>query len=98
INTRPQNNGEVVQINVLDLDMKRLKSQDLGSCTGLVQIRTDGYNRFFITTGQRSIHCVSVPGKKSIIAIEDSGNTIAVVNKQCLAIGDSNHDLELVEI
>ncbi|CAM4774143.1 unnamed protein product [Rotaria magnacalcarata] len=98
INTRPQNNGEVVQINVLDLDMKRLKSQDLGSCTGLVQIRTDGYNRFFITTGQRSIHCVSVPGKKSIIAIEYSGNTIAVVNKQCLAIGDSNHDLELVEI
>ncbi|CAF3358199.1 unnamed protein product [Rotaria socialis] len=98
INTRPQNNGEVVQINVLDLDMKRLKSQDLGSCTGLVQIRTDGYNQFFITTGQRSVHCVSVPGKKSIIAIEYSGNTIAVVNRQCLVIGDSNHDLELVEI
>ncbi|CAF3808680.1 unnamed protein product [Rotaria sp. Silwood1] len=98
INTRPQNNGEVVQINVVDLDMKLIKSRDLGSCTGLVQIRTDERNRFFVTTGQRIIHSVSVPGKKSIILSKYSGNTIAVVNEQRLVIADLNHDLELVEL
>ncbi|CAF3673592.1 unnamed protein product [Rotaria sp. Silwood1] len=98
INRRPQNNGQVVQINIFSLDMKLIKSQDLGTCTDLVQIRTDGMTRFFVTTGQTIIHMVMARGKKDIIDLSYVGNSIAVLNSKRFVVGDSNQDVELVQL
>ncbi|CAF2655196.1 unnamed protein product [Rotaria sp. Silwood2] len=98
INSRRSNNLQVVQINIFSLDMQPIKSQDLGTCTDLVQIRTDGMNRFFVTTGQTKIHMVMAGGKKEIIYLSYVGNSIAVLNSKRFVVGDSNQDVELIQL
>ncbi|CAF1420551.1 unnamed protein product [Adineta ricciae] len=98
INKRAQNNGYVVQISILNLDMIPVKTQDLGSCNGSIQIRSDEVNQFFVTTGQNLVHCVRTWGQKERIGIKYNGNSIAVLNNKKFVIGDTSNDVESVQL
>ena len=96
INTRTQNNHLVFQVNLCDLDMNKLKTILLGKCNGNIEIRTDGKDQFFITTGRDKLHIVLPNGKQRTINLKANSDSLAVLNNRTIAVGDSRYDIELV--
>jgi hypothetical protein len=68
----------------------------LGPCGNYVEIRTDGKNRFFITTGLKQLHIVSPNGNKDTINLANFGNYIAVFDTHRIAISNGNADMGLI--
>ncbi|CAF4568827.1 unnamed protein product, partial [Rotaria magnacalcarata] len=51
-----RNNHKVFQVTFCDLEMNKLYSLPLGRYNDDVEIRTDGEDQFFITTGHRKFY------------------------------------------
>jgi hypothetical protein len=60
--TRIRNDREIVQVVFCDMNMNKLNSISLGGCSGDIEMRTDGKDQFFITTGHRRFYIVSSNG------------------------------------
>jgi hypothetical protein len=76
--------------------MNKLNTILLGPCGNYVEIRTDGKNRFFITTGLQQLHIVSPNGKKDTINLANFGNYIAVFNTHRIATSNGNANMEMI--
>jgi hypothetical protein len=76
--------------------MNKFNSILLGGYNGDIEIRTDGKDRFFITTGQRQLHIVSSKGKKQTFTLRKDGNCIAVLDNRRIAISHGRAEIELV--
>jgi hypothetical protein len=94
--TRMQNNREVFQVTICDLDMNKLNSIPLGKCSGDIEIRTDGKDRFFITTGRRQFYIIYFNGKKEQFNLDNDGDCIAVLHNRRIAIGNRSTNIELL--
>jgi hypothetical protein len=94
--TRMQNNREVFQVSFCDLNMQKLNSVPLGLYEGDIEIRTDGKDRFFITTGQRRFYIVYSNGTKKMLNLQDNGERIAVLHDRRIAIGNGSSNIQLV--
>jgi hypothetical protein len=94
--TRKQNNREVFQVIFCDLDMKKLHSVPLGLCNDDIEIRTDGNDQFFITTGRCRLYIVFSGGGKQIINLQNKGHCIAVFDDQRIAVNNDGNGIEIV--
>jgi hypothetical protein len=93
---RSQNHQKVFQVTFFDLEMNALNWVCLGRCNESVEIRTDGNDRFFITTGRRQLHIVSPNGQKNTVNLDHDGSCIAVLDNQRIAISNQRKSMELV--
>jgi hypothetical protein len=91
-----QNYREVFQVTLCDMHMNRLNLIRLGRCDGNVEIRTDGKDRFFITTGRRRFYIIRSDGARQVINLQKDGDCIAVLNDQRVAIGCQRNSIEIV--
>lgn len=89
-------NCEAFQVIFYDMDMKKLSSVPLDRCDGNIEIRTDGNNRFFITTGRRQFYIVYFNGTKREINLKDDGACIAVLENQRIATSDWSSSIQLI--
>jgi hypothetical protein len=94
--TRIQNGREVFQVNFCDLYMNKLNTILLGECNNGIEIRTNGKDRFFITTGRHRLYIVSSNGIKNTISLKYNGGCIAILDNRRIAISKERHDMELV--
>lgn len=94
--TRFQNKRKVFQVTFFDLNMKQLKWIRLGRCDESIEIRSDGKDWFFITTGRSQLHIVSLNGQKNTVDLENNGDCIAVLDNRRIAISSARSDMELV--
>jgi hypothetical protein len=94
--THVKDNREVFQVYFCDFNMNKLNTILLGPCGNYVEIRTDGKDRFFITTGLKQLHIVSPNGKKDTITLENVGDYIAVFNTHRIATSNGNANMELI--
>jgi hypothetical protein len=91
-----QNNNKVLEVTFCDMNMDKSNSITLGECNRNTEIRTNGEDRFFITTGQRSFHIVSSNGRKETIELQYNGKWIAVLDDQHIAVSNGRSDIQLV--
>ena len=94
--TRTQGNRQVFQATFCDLNMKKLNSMPLGQYEGDIEIRTDGDERFFVTTGTRRFYIIHSIDKKQIIELEDKVNVMAVLEDQRIAVSGQVNAIEIV--
>jgi hypothetical protein len=94
--TRMQNKRQVFQVNFFDLAMNELSWVRLGGCDDSIEIRSDGKELFFITTGKQKLHIVSPNKRKKTINLTNIGDCIAVLDNRCIAVGCGRTDIELV--
>jgi hypothetical protein len=94
--TRIENNCQVFQVSFCDLNTNKLNSIRLGKCEDDIEIRTDGKDRFFITTGQRRFYIVYSNGSKKMINLDSDGDCIAVLHDRRIAIGNGSSNIQLV--
>jgi hypothetical protein len=94
--THVKDNRKVFQVNFCDFNMNKFNTILLGPCGNYVEIRTDGKDRFFITTGLHQLHIVSPNGKKDTINLANVGDYIAVFNTHRIAISNGNAGMELI--
>ena len=94
--TRFQNNHEVFQVNFCDLNMNKLETIMLGRCTDNIEIRTDGQNQFFITTGRNNLYIVSSDGDKRTINLLNNGGSLAVLHDRTIAVTGHRSSVELI--
>ena len=94
--TRIQNNHEVFQVNFCDLNMNKLETILLGRCTGNIEIRSDGQDKFFITTGKNILLIVSLNGNKRTIDLLNNGGSLAILHNQTIAVTNDRSDVELI--
>jgi hypothetical protein len=94
--THQQNNRETLQIIFSDMDMNKLNSISLDECNRNIEIRTDGKDRFFITTGQRTFYIIVAPGAKQMINLQYNGKWIAVLDDRQVGVSNGRTDIELV--
>jgi hypothetical protein len=94
--TRMQNNRQVFQVNFFDLDMNELSWVRLGGCNDSIEIRSDGKERFFISTGQQKLHIVSPNKRKKTINLTNTGDCIAVLDNRRIAVSYERKNIELV--
>jgi hypothetical protein len=76
--------------------MNKFNSILLGGYNGDIEIRTDGKDRFFVTTGKRHLHIVSSKGKKRRIILQNDSDCIAVLDNRRIAISHGRAEIELV--
>ena len=96
IHPRMQNNGKVLEVTFCDMNMNKSNAITLDECSRNVEIRTDGNDRFFITTGRRSLHIVSSKTLIETINLEQNGKRIAVLNDKHIAVTNGHDDLKIV--
>jgi hypothetical protein len=96
IYTHMQRNCKVVEVTFCDMNMNKSNSITLGECNRKTEIRTNGEDRFFITTGLRSFHIASSNGRKETIDLENKGKSLAVLNDQHVAVSNGRSDIQLV--
>lgn len=94
--TRKQSNREVFKITVCDLEMNQLHSIPLGKYGGHAEIRTNGVDRFFVTTGHRRFYIVDTDGTKEEIYLAYEGDRIAVFNNGRVAISNRSDEMEII--
>jgi hypothetical protein len=94
--TRIRNDREIVQVVFCDMNMNKLNSISLGGCSGDIEMRTDGKDQFFITTGHRRFYIVSSNGMVQAINLQRDGNCIAVLDNQRVAISAQRNNLEIL--
>jgi hypothetical protein len=94
--TRTQNNCQVFKLIFCDLKMNELNSVLLGECEDDTEIRSDGKDRFFITTGQRQFYIVRSDGTKTMINLGDNARCIAVLHDRRIAISNGFSNIQLV--
>ncbi|CAF4786523.1 unnamed protein product, partial [Rotaria sp. Silwood2] len=61
----------------------------LGECNSNIEIRTDGKDRFFITTGQQRFYILYSDGKMQTVNLQNNGDCIAVLHNRRVAVSDS---------
>jgi hypothetical protein len=91
-----QNNREVLQVSFGDLNMNKLNSILLGACEDDIEIRTDGKDRFFITTGQRRFYIVYSDSTKKQINLNYNGESIAVLHDRRIAVSNGFSNIQLI--
>lgn len=102
VSTRKLNNSQVMQVNILDFDMRQLAWMNLGSSNKAIEIRTNGKNQFFITTGTQKLHIVTFDviqkqlSRKSV-DLTDNAARIGVLGDQRTALSDARTDMMLVK-
>ena len=79
-----------------DFEMNRLKLSRLGVCTGDVEVRSDGKDRFFVTTGKQKLYIFSSMSQIRWITLENPGKCIAVLNGRRLAIGNDSREIQII--
>ena len=93
---RLQNNRQVFQVIFCDLNMNKIHSVPLGRCNDGIEIRTDGYDRFFITTGHHRFYIVSSNGEKQTINLQNQASCIAVLDGQRVAVSGQRTSMEIL--
>jgi hypothetical protein len=96
IYTHKQNNQDILQVTFSDMNINNLNTVVLGECNRNVEIRTNGKDRFFITTGQRQFHVIVFQGAKQTSNLQYNGKWIAVVDNRRIAVSNGRSDIELV--
>ncbi|CAF1635755.1 unnamed protein product [Rotaria magnacalcarata] len=94
--TRMRNNHKVFQVTFCDLEMNKLYSLPLGRYNDDVEIRTDGEDQFFITTGHRKFYILHYGGKKQTVNLEKDGECIAVLHNRRIAISKNHDGMEVI--
>ena len=94
--TRMQDNRQVFQVNFFDLNMNELSRIHLGGCKDSIEIRSDGNELFFISTGQRKLHIVSPNKQTKTINLKHDSHWIAILDNQRVAISRGCAHLELI--
>ncbi|CAF3225128.1 unnamed protein product [Rotaria sp. Silwood2] len=94
--TRMQNYRETFLVTFCDFQMNKLNSIALGECDGFIEIRTDGKDRFFITTGRRRFYIIHSNGKKQIINLNSDGDCIAILHNGRVAISKQRKSMEII--
>lgn len=94
--TRKQNGREVFKVTFCDLQMNKLNSILLGECDDDTEIRTNGINRFFITTGTNRFHIIHSMDTKQTIELKNNANTIAVLKNRRIAVSNEHDDIEIL--
>lgn len=95
--TRMQHTRLVFQVNFFDLSFNKLKWFPLGPCTDSIEIRTDGMEGFFITTGRRKLYLVNFDGVHDALEMHEAGSRIAVLDGESLAISNGQSGMQLVD-
>ena len=93
---RQQRNREVFLVTFCDLDMQKLKSIPLGSYNGGIEIRTDGNDRFFITTGTRRFYIIHSSYTQKTIKLDQNAHTVAILKNQRVAVNNEYDDIEVL--
>ncbi len=91
-----QNNRKIFQVVFCDMNMKKLNSVVLNECNGTTEIRTDGKDRFFITTGERTFYIIVFQGETKTVNLQYNGKWIAVLDDRRVAISNGRSDIQLV--
>lgn len=94
--TRQQRNREVFKVIFCDLGMNKLNSIPLGSCDGSIEIRTDGNDHFFITTGTRRFYIIHSINTRTMIELDQDAQTIAILKNQRVAVSNEHGDIEIL--
>ncbi|CAF1468754.1 unnamed protein product [Rotaria sordida] len=79
-----------------DLEMNKLNSILLGKCDDYIEIRTDGKDRFFITTGHNRFYIIHSNGKKQTVNLQNDGDCIAVLHNRRVAVSKQRKDMEII--
>ncbi|CAF3941603.1 unnamed protein product [Rotaria sordida] len=93
---RMQNHRPVFHVTFCDLKMNKLNSILLGKCDGCIEIRTDGKDRFFITTGHHRFYIIHSNGEKQTVNLQNDGDCIAVLHNRRVAVSKQRKDMEII--
>jgi hypothetical protein len=89
-------NRKVFQVNFFDLNMNGMNWVSLGLCNDSVEIRSDGKDLVFITSGRRKLHIVSPNGAKNTVDLENDGDCIAVLDNRRILLSKARDSMETV--
>ncbi|CAF3043980.1 unnamed protein product [Rotaria socialis] len=94
--TRMRNDHKVFQVTVCDLEMSKLYSLPLGRCSDNAEIRTDGEDQFFITTGHRKFYILHYDGEKQTVNLKNDGECIAVLHNRRIAVSRNRGVMKII--
>ena len=94
--SRTQNNRKILEVTFCDFQLKKSNSITLDDCNRCTEIRTNGKNQFFITTGRRSFHIVSPEHLIQTVELENNGRWIAIMDDEQVGVSDGRCDIQLV--
>ena len=96
LSVRTRHKRHKLSANFCDFEMNKLNLFRLGICTGDAEIRSDGKDRFFVTTGKQKLYLFSAMNQMRWIKLEDPGECIAVLNGRRLAVGNGGHEIQII--
>ena len=96
VRTLSEDGRRVMYINFFDRLMNQLGWFCLGSSSDPIAIRHDGNDYFFVSTGERKLHIVTLDGKYKTITLKDEGDCITVLDNQRIAVSKGRSNIELV--
>ena len=83
-------------LTLYDLKMNQAGWLPLGPCGNSMEIRTDGKELFFISTGEGQLHTVRLDGTYRTIHLKEKSDCIAILDNQRLAISKMRSSIELI--
>lgn len=94
--SRMQNNRKILEVTFCDTQVKKTNSITLDECTRCTEIRTNGKDRFFISTGRHSFHIVSRERLIQTIELQNNGRWIGIFDDEQVGVSDGRCDIQLV--
>ena len=88
-------NCELLRVEFNGMNMITFRLVNLGRCYGDREIRTDGDDQFFISTGSRKVYIVTADGDKEFLIFQRRCHSLAVVNSQRIVGSNGSRTMEL---
>lgn len=94
--SRMENNRKILEVAFWNMNTKKSNTVTLDEFNRYTEIRTNGKDRFFITTGQHSFHIISPERLIQTIELENNGRWIAILDDEQVAVSNGRRDIQLV--
>lgn len=94
--SRMENNRKILEVAFWNMNTKKRNTVTLNEFNRYTEIRTNGKDRFFITTGQSSFHIISSERLIQTIELENNGRWIAILDDEQVGVSNGRRDIQLV--
>ena len=95
VRTELEDNLKIIYVTIVDWFMNQLRRVRLGTCNGVIQVRTDDKARLLVLA-ERILYVVTVDGDYRIIDLRDKSECFAVLDNQRIAVSIRHPNIELV--